>query len=92
VKIQEFSVISILRRGLWRAAEMYFLAQVTDAFGLSTGVYASITEHFIGYVVIALTFSALYDLGEVTSRPDLTVKGDGACIDGSPMLSFEEEK
>ncbi len=71
---------------------MYFIAQVADACGLTEGVYLAITDHLLAYVVIATTVSALYDLIEVSTRPDLALKGGGACIDDAPMLSFEEEK
>jgi len=82
---------STIRRGLWRFGELFLVIQILDECGLTTGLYASLTNHLFVAALITVTCSALYDLFDITTRPDLAVVSDQSCIEAQPMLSFGDK-
>jgi hypothetical protein len=81
-----------IRRGLWRFGELFVVIQILDGSGLTTGLYASLTDHLAPAALITVTFSALYDLFDMIARPDLTVVSEQSCNEVQPMLSFGDKK
>lgn len=83
---------STLRRGAARCGELLFLAQVLDSAGIWPGLMNALTGQWLAFVIFTMAGSAVYDLFDMVTRPDLSHVGPRPCNEETPLLPFEEDK
>ncbi|RPF70429.1 hypothetical protein [Aurantiacibacter spongiae] len=81
-------VVSLFRRGITRASEMAVVGWILEQLGLLSGFSAALAEgnHAFGAGLIAMVASVLFDLWQLATRPDLTIK---SCDDPQERLPLE---
>jgi hypothetical protein len=72
-----YNLFSVFRRGLWRAAEVQFLIQVTDALGITENLFLVISQHLIAYVAVTI---------DIILRPHTQQTLDPPCNDVPELL------
>jgi hypothetical protein len=81
-----YNLFSVFRRGLWRAAEVQFLIQVTDALGITENLFLVISQHLIAYVAVTIAGSGMYDIFDIILRPHTQQTLDPPCNDVPELL------
>lgn len=81
---------SLLNRGLARISTFHVLFWAADIFGLIDGYIEAVEPPDVALVcgLVGLTLSALLDLYDIATRPDMMPK---SCRDDEPRLPMEEE-
>lgn len=89
-----FDLWSIFRRSLARAGEITFLAQIIEALGFCEGLNALIwqSDNSLFYVFLAIGASALMDLFDVATRPDIPLIPEKSCNPSQQKLPSGDEK
>lgn len=87
-RLFEASGISLLRRGIARASEMGLVGWVLETIGVIDGFTDAMAHSStaFGAGLIAVTGSAIYDVLELATRPEIALK---SCDDPQQSLPME---
>lgn len=79
---------TVIRRGLGHALELWGVTQILQSYELFASINREIETHALAFALITLVATALYELWQIATNPDLSA----ACRDDSPMLPFDKDE
>jgi hypothetical protein len=81
-------VAILIRRGFGLAVELWALSQVLSEIPFWGRLNHAIETNLLGFVLVVMAASALYDLLQIFIQPDLYAP----CKENPQMLNLEEDK